>query len=95
MHNFNSIFNTNSNVMKLNKFYECEYNITINENLKEINMYNNIVTKLKDEINIINNKINLICDKNIEKDLKNYKFILNNLKLFSKELLEVIRYNYN
>lgn len=79
---------------KLNKFHECEYNI-INENLKEINTYNNIISKLKDEINIINNKINLICDKNIEKDLKNYKFILNNLKLFSKELLEVIRYNYN
>lgn len=79
--------------MELNKFHECEYNI-INENLKEINMYN-IILKLKDEINIINNQINLICDKNIEKDLKNYKFILDNLKLFSKELLELIRYNYN
>lgn len=79
--------------MELNKFHECEYNI-INENLKEINMYN-ITLKLKDEINIINNQINLICDKNIEKDLKNYKFILDNLKLFSKELLELIRYNYN
>lgn len=79
--------------MELNKFHECEYNI-INENLKEINMYN-IILKLKDEINIINNQINLICDKNIEKDVKNYKFILDNLKLFSKELLELIRYNYN
>lgn len=95
MHKFNSIFNTNSNKtnMELNKFHECEYNI-INENLKEINMYN-IILKLKDEINIINNQINLICDKNIEKDVKNYKFILDNLKLFSKELLELIRYNYN
>lgn len=93
MHNFNSIFNTNSDNIELNKLHECEYNI-INENLKEINMYD-IILKLKDEINIINNQINLICDKNIEKDLKNYKFILDNLKLFSKELLELIRYNYN
>lgn len=93
MHNFNSIFNINSDNIELNKLHECEYNI-INENLKEINMYD-IILKLKDEINIINNQINLICDKNIEKDLKNYKFILDNLKLFSKELLELIRYNYN
>ncbi|XP_017767183.1 PREDICTED: uncharacterized protein LOC108555853, partial [Eufriesea mexicana] len=89
-HNFNLFFNQNLHIMEVNKFHECKYNTMITEDVRNINIYNKIL-KLKNEINIINNEIILIRNKITEQDLKCHKYTLDNLKLFSEEILKLIR----
>lgn len=63
----------------------------IGENLNKVDMCNKVL-KLKNEIDITNKEIILIRNKNTETDLKYYESTLDDLKSFSEEILQLIRY---
>lgn len=65
----------------------------IGENLNKVDMCNKVL-KLKNEIDITNKEIILIRNKNTETDLKYYESTLDDLKSFSEEILQLIRYYY-
>ena len=90
-HNFNSFFNPNADITKVNERHECKYNTATDKNSSKIDIYDEIL-KLKDEINIINNEIKLICNKNTETELRHCKSTLDNLKSFSEEIAELLKY---
>lgn len=54
----------------------------------------NKVLKLKNEIDITNKEIILIRNKSTETDLKYCESTLDDLKSFSEEILQLIRYYY-
>lgn len=90
-HNFNSFFNPNTDITKVNECHECKYSAIIDKNSSKIDVCDEIL-KLKDEINIINNEIMLICNKNTETKLRHCKSTLDNLKSFSEEIAELLKY---
>ncbi|XP_043529744.1 uncharacterized protein LOC122539138 [Frieseomelitta varia] len=89
-HNFNSFFNPKVNITKVNERHECKYNTVTDKNSTKIDICDEIL-KLKDEINIINNEIMLICNKNTETELRHCKSTLDNLKSFSEEIAELLK----
>ncbi|XP_033188305.1 uncharacterized protein LOC117233707 [Bombus vosnesenskii] len=89
-HNFNSIFNQNSHITKVDELHKCKYNTVIGENLNKVDMCNKVL-KLKNEIDITNKEIILIRNKNTETDLKYCESTLDDLKSFSEEILQLIR----
>ncbi|CAK9795112.1 hypothetical protein ANTQUA_LOCUS213 [Anthophora quadrimaculata] len=91
-HNFKPFFNQYPGITEISKLHNCKYNITINKDIEVTNTCEgNIVLKLKDEIDIINNQIISIRNNNVEEDLKCCKLTLDHLKSFSEEILKLIR----
>lgn len=79
--------------MENDKNHKCKYSNILNKDAKETDIQKEtLLAKLEDEIDVINNEITFICNRNTEQDIENCKFTLNNLKLFMEEILEVLRY---
>nr|XP_031848577.1 uncharacterized protein LOC116434013 isoform X2 [Nomia melanderi] len=91
-HNFNVIFKQHPDIKDVVESHNCKYSITpykYIENIKTYKEYN--VVELSNEIDNIKNQMTLICNKNIEQDITNAMCILNNLKSFSEDILNLIR----
>ncbi|XP_076545020.1 uncharacterized protein LOC117601728 isoform X2 [Osmia lignaria lignaria] len=90
-HNF-AFFNQYPDIMENDKNHKCKYSSILNKDVKETDIQKEtILAKLKYEIDVINNEITFICNKNTEQDIEKCKFTLNNFKLFTEEILEVLR----
>ncbi|XP_015436882.1 PREDICTED: uncharacterized protein LOC107192190 [Dufourea novaeangliae] len=91
-HNFNVFFNQFSDINEVIKFHNCKYSTAAYDNKENIDKYKESrVMELKNEINSLNNEITVIHNKNIEEDIKNATYVLNNLKSFSEEIIDLIR----
>ncbi|CAL7934326.1 unnamed protein product [Xylocopa violacea] len=91
-HNFSPFFNYCPNITKVNEHHECRYNTIIDSDAGKSNTCKeNVLLKLKEEIETINNEITLIRSKNVEADLKQGQLSLSDLKSFSEEISELIR----
>lgn len=94
-HNFNVFFNHYPNITEVVNSHNCKYHIGIHNYVENIDVHKaNILTQLKNEIDIVNNEITVIRKKDIKRDIQNATFILDNLRLFSEEILNLIRYYY-
>ncbi|XP_076766721.1 uncharacterized protein LOC143433308 [Xylocopa sonorina] len=92
-HNFTPFFNCYPNITKVNELHECEYTTIIDSDTGKSNTHKeNALLKLKEEIKTLNNEITLIYSKNLEEDLKCCQLSLNDLKSFSEEISELIRF---
>ncbi|XP_076287849.1 uncharacterized protein LOC143212693 [Lasioglossum baleicum] len=91
-HNFNVIFKPYSNTKEIIECHNCKYSTVPYNYVKSINsIEEDKVTELKSEIDNINNERTSIHNEDIEEDIKNATYILDSLKSFSEEILNLIR----
>lgn len=90
-HNF-VFFNQYPDIIESIKPHKCKYSNMFHEDVKRINVdKETMLTNLKHEIDVVNNEIKFVSDKNTKQNIEDYKYTLNNLKLFAEEVIEVIR----
>ncbi|XP_076379100.1 uncharacterized protein LOC143259690 [Megalopta genalis] len=91
-HKFHIIFKKYPAIRDIIKCHNCKYSTVPYNYAKGIDtIKEDKVMELKNEIDNINNQITFIRNKDIEQDITNAMFILDNLKSFSEDILTLIR----